>query len=147
MRIRIAADLGGRLDHRPWPPAGTEIDVADDVGQGLIEGGHAVNASVRPEAPPRLPAPVVISEPAQTAAGPVISQEIAAAPEPEPEPRWQDEFGGSDPPEPEPEPAEPPAPGDPKAAWIDYAVSQGADRDVATAMTKADLMSRYGGRL
>jgi hypothetical protein len=40
-----------------------------------------------------------------------------------------------------------PGPAAPKAAWIDWAVSQGADQDKAAAMTKADLMSRYGGRL
>lgn len=40
-----------------------------------------------------------------------------------------------------------PSPGDPKQAWIDYAVASGADVHEAGAMTKADLMSRYGGRL
>lgn len=43
--------------------------------------------------------------------------------------------------------AETPAPGDPKQAWVDYAVASGAGPDEAAAMTKADLMSRYGGRL
>jgi hypothetical protein len=41
-----------------------------------------------------------------------------------------------------------PGPSAPKQAWIDYAVRvQGADVHAAGAMTKADLMSRYGGRL
>jgi hypothetical protein len=43
--------------------------------------------------------------------------------------------------------AGPPAPSGPKQSWVDYAVSQGATADEAAAMTKADLMSRYGGRL
>lgn len=30
-----------------------------------------------------------------------------------------------------------------KAAWVDYAVEQGAERDEAEAMTKADLVERY----
>lgn len=40
-----------------------------------------------------------------------------------------------------------PSPGSPKQEWVDYAVSQGADVHAAGGMTKADLMSRYGGRL
>lgn len=33
---------------------------------------------------------------------------------------------------------------DNKAAWVDYAVEQGADRDEAEASTKAELVERYG---
>lgn len=41
-----------------------------------------------------------------------------------------------------------PGPSAPKQAWIDYAVNvRGADVHAASQMTKADLMSRYGGRL
>jgi hypothetical protein len=40
-----------------------------------------------------------------------------------------------------------PAPSAPKQAWVDYAVSKGADVHAASNSTKADLMSRYGGRL
>lgn len=41
-----------------------------------------------------------------------------------------------------------PGPSAPKQAWIDYAVqAHGADVHAAGSMTKADLMSRYGGRL
>ncbi len=41
-----------------------------------------------------------------------------------------------------------PAPSSPKQDWIDYAVREhGLDVHAAGAMTKADLMSRYGGRL
>lgn len=136
---------GGRYDDRPWPSLGTDFEVPDWEGEGLIRVGHArfVRASDPPAAPPAPPPPAppvlspagpVVSEPAATAAGPVT-------PEPAPEPAPG--------PEPEPEPEELPAPGpaDPKAAWIEYAISQGAKRDTAAAMTKADLMSRYGGRL
>jgi hypothetical protein len=38
---------------------------------------------------------------------------------------------------------EPPAKADAKAVWVDYAVTQGADRDEAEAATKADLVDRY----
>ncbi|MDH6199189.1 hypothetical protein M2272_005857 [Mycobacterium frederiksbergense] len=33
----------------------------------------------------------------------------------------------------------------PKAEWIDYAVTQGADREGAEDMTKAELIEMYGG--
>jgi hypothetical protein len=54
--------------------------------------------------------------------------------------------------EPDDDPPERPKPADPKQAWIDYAVSGApvADRipePQASGMSKADLMSRYGGRL
>jgi hypothetical protein len=49
--------------------------------------------------------------------------------------------------EPEPEPAEPtrPAKTDNKTAWVDWAVSQGAEEDEAKAATKDDLIKAYGG--
>jgi hypothetical protein len=43
--------------------------------------------------------------------------------------------------------AEPPQPSDIKQRWIDYAIAMGEDPGVAPNMTKADLMSKYGGRL
>lgn len=33
---------------------------------------------------------------------------------------------------------------DNKAAWVDYAVAQGADRDEAEGKTKAELVDQYG---
>jgi hypothetical protein len=47
----------------------------------------------------------------------------------------------------EPEPAEPerPAKTDNKAAWIDWAVTQGAERAEAEKAKKDDLISAYGG--
>jgi hypothetical protein len=36
-----------------------------------------------------------------------------------------------------------PAKADNKAAWVDYAVEQGAERDEAEAMTKAELVERF----
>ena len=38
-----------------------------------------------------------------------------------------------------------PAKADAKAAWVDYAVARGADRDEAEAQTKAELVDTYGG--
>lgn len=38
-----------------------------------------------------------------------------------------------------------PAKTDNKAAWVDWAVSQGAERDEAEKATKDDLVKAYGG--
>ena len=38
-----------------------------------------------------------------------------------------------------------PSESDLKAVWVDHAVSQGADRDEAEAMTKAQLVEQFGG--
>jgi hypothetical protein len=40
-------------------------------------------------------------------------------------------------------PASHPAKNDNKAAWVDHAVSQGADRDEAESLTKAELVELY----
>jgi hypothetical protein len=42
---------------------------------------------------------------------------------------------------------EQPKPADPKQAWVDYAVSQGADLSAVADVTKQQLMQAYGGRL
>lgn len=39
---------------------------------------------------------------------------------------------------------EPPTQSANKSAWVDYAVSQGAEPDDAEAMTKAELVQTYG---
>lgn len=41
-------------------------------------------------------------------------------------------------------PSDVPAQSAPKGEWVDYAVAQGADRDEADDMTKADLVEQYG---
>lgn len=142
MRIHIS---GGRHDDRPWPPAGGEIDVPDLEGHDLIRAGHAV--FVRDSVPPPAlePAAPLVSEPSETAAGPTLQEwddRILAAMKREvPIPEDQEALDA------EPEEVLLPAPSAPKQDWIEYAVSQGADPEMAARMTKVDLMSRYGGRL
>ena len=48
-------------------------------------------------------------------------------------------------PEAESAPATAPAASASKAAWVEWAVSQGADRVAAEAMTKLNLIGEYGG--
>ena len=110
---------GGRYDDRMWPPPGVDFEVPDEEGRGLVLCGAA--------------------------------REVARPPEPEPEPEPELEPEPEPTPEPAPEPAlaelPQPAPGDPKQAWVDYAVSQGAPRAEAEDRTKAQLQAAFGGRL
>lgn len=129
---------GGRYDDRPWAPPGVPFEVPDEEGEGLIRWHHAVwiADSAAPVIAPAVPVPV--SLPAETAAGPVPAE---AAGVPGDGSSLFEQMGGTI------TGPEPPKPADSKAAWIAYAVSQGAQEDDAAAMTKIDLMSRYGGRL
>lgn len=137
MWIEMVMHMSGtRANGEKYPPGFTPFLVEDWEGEHLIRGGCArqiapppgrAQAPVAVPAPPAPEPPVPQSEPSPTAAGP---EPQAAEPEPEPEPD-----------------ARRPAPSDPKQAWVDYAVAQGLDWDTASRMTKADLQSRYGGRL
>ena len=157
MRVKMLHYIsGGRWDDRDWPPGGGEIEVPDWEGADLIAGGNAIPAGAAPRASaePEAVAAPASTEPGAGAAAPPDegTQQLPGQP-PEPEPVLPPPPDRD--PEPEPEPAlppeaagpEPPQPSDLKQAWIDWAVTQGADPEQAAAMTKADLMSRYGGRL
>lgn len=74
--------------------------------------------------------------------------------EPEPEPsqegqehqEGQEGSDGAEEGSPEPNvPPEPPAQSAPKADWVNHAVASGATEAEAEALTKADLVTRYGG--
>jgi len=134
---------GGRCDGRPWPPAGTPIDVPD------WEAEHAVNAgwAYYHEPPAPDPDPGAVQPPAPEVseaghpAGNLVPEPPAAeavqevVPDPVPVP------------EPEDDDPDPPRPSDPKQDWVAYAQSRGMSPVTAAAMSKADLMSRFGGRL
>jgi hypothetical protein len=151
---------GGRYDGRNWPTGGGEIEVPDWEAADLIAGGNAVLAGTAPRASaePEANAAPASTEPGAGAAAPSgggNQQLPGQPPEPEPEPAPEpvlpppperDPEPEPEPPVPDPAPL-PPQPADLKQAWIDWAITQGADPDKAAAMTKADLMSRYGGRL
>lgn len=176
MRVRMLYYIsGGRHDGTRWPDPQREspfIDLADWEGRDLIRGGMAVIAQERP-APVRAyedePVP-----PAGTSA--VIRPEDSTVHEPAPseppvhrglgapQPELSAELSSQVTPPPVSPPAQPagiietiapgdaqsgeaPVPAAPKQAWIDWAITQGATEDGANGMTKADLMSRYGGRL
>jgi hypothetical protein len=144
-KVRMIVGVSGyRHDGGKWPPAGTEITVPDWEADDLILGQNAVPCE-QDDDEAVTPDPVV-SDPRPPSQ---VESEAAAVREPELPAKagatvqaGDEDDGGS-----EPEIAEAPGPGDPKQAWIDYAVASGADVHQAGAMTKADLMSRYGGRL
>lgn len=72
----------------------------------------------------------------------------AEEPQPQPQPETVEAEPEPEPvaaqPEPEAE-AEPPKHYAAKSDWVDYAVSQGADRDEAESSTKDELIELYGG--
>jgi hypothetical protein len=176
MLIRMLTHISGGRNGVPWPPAGGTIEVPDDEGASLIRADIAVASGKDAKAvmdqlaeqpTPGHPSKVDARPPSQVegerlAAEAAAAQEAAPAvassaeppgelPSLAPDVAGQDEAGGAgnaeeDAAESSPV-AEAPGPSAPKQAWIDYAVSTGAGPDTAAAMTKADLMSRYGGRL
>jgi hypothetical protein len=131
MIIRMILQMsGGRYDGRNWPIVGANFWVPDEEGQGLVGCGAAVFFSADPKAK-TVPEPKaeMVTEPepgelepaapvAAPAAVPVTPAELAR-----------------------------PTPADPKAAWVEYAVGQGASRDDAENRTKVQLQAAYGGRL
>lgn len=135
----VTSMSGGRYDDRQWPPPGIPFEVPDEEGEGLIRWHHAVKLADSPApVPEHVTAPAPVSLPAETAAGPVPAEpefrETAAA-------KIAEALALA-------EREEPPKPSDPKADWVEYAVrAKGADPDVAFRMSKADLMSRFGGRI
>jgi hypothetical protein len=140
MWIEMVMHMSGtRANGEKYPPGWTAFEVADWEGEHLIRGGMARQVPVPEWAVPKSPAPLKSAHAPRT---------VMPEPEPEQEPV---------PPDPEPLLASvvplappaglPPAPGDPKQAWVDYAVTQGMAPEDATRMTKADLQSRFGPRL
>lgn len=129
---------GGRYDDRSWPTPWVDFEVPDEEGRGLIRCGAAMEVVGTPE---------TAAEPAQE---PAPEPVVPAAP------AWEGLPSSSNDPAPVPAPAMAktaideayvPVPADPKAAWVEYAVSRGASQGEAEGMTKAQLQAAYGGRM
>lgn len=163
MIIRMKQQMsGGRHDGKPWPPPYTPFEVPDWEGRDLILGGMAdphgqdaakVSAELREQPTKGHPSKLderAADEPAETEPAPEL-RELAGAVA-DGESGVSAEAAGQAAAEAPEDPALPgdaagPTPASAKQAWIDYAVSQGADVHAVSQMTKADLMSRFGGRL
>jgi hypothetical protein len=161
MLVRMRIQISGTRNDERWPPAGALLDVPAAEAADLIRAELAYPA---PELVPAVPEPVpAVPEPVPAVPEPVPAvPEAAETAEPPGElPRLApdaadadgagsggDDAAVQDAAEPDGTAAAAPGPSAPKQAWIDYAVRvQGADVHAASNMTKADLMSRYGGRL
>jgi hypothetical protein len=118
LKIRMVQErTGGRHDGRAWPPVGGELYVEDEEGAAVCAAGWAI--PVPEDTPVELRATGKATEEARGAESP------AEAPE---------------------EPGDgKPAVNAPKSAWVAWAARSGAPVVDLEAMTKADLVSRYGG--
>lgn len=118
---------GGRYDDRSWPLPWHDFEVPDEEGRGLIRAGAAMEVvgNVNPAAPEPEPVPVKAAPAAPSAPAPapapMAKTAIAEVPQP--------------------------LPSDPKAAWVEYAVSRGVSQTEAESMTKAQLQAEHGGRM
>ena len=112
---------GGRADGTEWPHLGEILECGEDEARHLVSGGNA-RWAVEPGAEERAVMP---------ADGPELAAAVPA-----------DDSAGDEPPE--PENGAQPLVRDPKQAWVDHAVAAGASPDEAAAMTKADLIEKYG---
>lgn len=120
---------GGHSSGQEWPLPNVPFEVADPEGRQLIQSGLA--RQIQPPEPAPAPEPAEQEAASPEASGALgASGEVLAVSLPAAEPL-------------------PPAPRatDPKSVWMDYAVSTGMDADDVVEMTKAELQSRFGGRL
>lgn len=125
MKIRMVQErTGPRWDGRAWPPVGGEIYVDDDEGAAVCGSGWAVPVPEQRK--------VETPEDTLTVATETRAPESPAEPVSEP-------AAAEDAPA-----AAPPAVNDPKAAWVDHAVTQGTSRDEAEAMSKSALIRQFG---
>lgn len=149
--------IRGQLAQQVRPPAPPEPN-ADVAGAVTTITPSATETEAAEIAAPAAAAHAAVA-PAEAAADAAV--EAAAAPVAHPEPEPEPEPAAKVPDEPAeeshpqealkpetaPEPVQPPAPADSKAAWVEYAVSQGASPEEAAGQTKAQLQSAFGGRL
>ena len=112
---------GGRPDNSEWPHAGEVLDCGEEEARRLV-GGQLARWAVEPGGEERAVMPADRAELA--ADGPAA---VPAGDEPS-----EAENGAQ------------PLVRDPKQAWVDHAVEQGADKETAAGMTKADLIEKYG---
>lgn len=146
MWIEMVMHMSGtRANGDKYPPGWTPFEVADWEGEHLIRGGMARQVDVPDWARPKPPAP---AQPVKSVTAPKTVPDPASVPPPaEPPAHVQVDQPGQPSLAGNLAPVPPPAPSDPKQAWVDYAVTQGMAADDASRMTKADLQSRFGPRL
>jgi hypothetical protein len=150
--IRMLTHMtGGRYDNREWPGYMGEIDVPEWEAKHLINGRNAEYTDTpvldRGYDVLKVPDPNYESK-LKFADGGIIERSVEEEPEPAlPSSDFDNDFERDDD-DNEVEEVTPqvkrPSTVDNKAAWIDWAVANGADREKASAKTKTMLISEYG---
>lgn len=144
LAVPAGGGTGGGAGSSAEPAPQAEAPVHNEPGAGAY-------AAPEPE-----PAPVAVAEPAPVAppeVSPVTEVSPVAGVAPSPAAELPGVPDAATLPEPVEEtvmeelPAGPPNPHDIKQRWVDYAITRGEDPAIARDMTKADLMSKHGGRL
>ena len=148
---------GTRADNRPWPPYHGEIEVDEWEAAALVKGQHAEYAELpvvhRGWDMLAVPDPDIEEKMRQRS----HEEEFG---EPEPiyrdeldEPDLDDDFDRRDDDSDfdrdevvavKPKPMKRPVTTDSKAAWVDWAVFNGAERKHSLEMTKAQLVAKFG---
>lgn len=138
VRMKVG-DLGWRAGGVRWPNYNEVLDTDDKEAAYLVGQGYAVYLEDEPVV--RLVSGFDTLRPISENYEPPVtreSQEPEDGPEvPDSEDDLVDEGDG---------PKRPYANAS-KDAWVEYAVSRGEDPDVASRMTKADLISKHGASL
>jgi hypothetical protein len=143
---RLAVPAGGSTGGSAAPVQQAEAPAHSEPGAGAAAAPSQLPG--RPPEPAQSAVPVAppqVSPLAEVSALAEVGGKVGAQPEPQPQPEQapaEEETVAA-----EAIPPGPPSPSDVKQKWIDYGISQGGEPDAVAAMTKADLMSRYGGRL
>lgn len=122
------------------PPFGAVVTENDDRAAELVDSGFAVYEGEQPKEDWGFPDPDIIpvTEVPPVTEKPELIDSVQVR-EPSKETGLISEEA--------PEPLKRPYANAPKSSWVAWAVSQGADEDEASGLTKAELMSRYGERL
>lgn len=143
-----ADEVGRRREAYVPPPPPAEpaepvpVRVPETGADARAEADAATRASA-PEAAPEQPSPTPQAAPPGVAQAPAEEPETSE-PFPEPEPvsavpeKMSEESAEAA--------IRPPNTASSKAAWVAYAITQGADRETAQNMTRADLIEQYNPR-
>lgn len=129
MIIQMTVQMSGaRYDDRQWPRPWSDFEVPDEEGRGLVRCGAAMEVVSDGSAPTDTESAAETAADVPSTPSSLTQEEIAAA-QAQQAAKTQ------------------PSPSDPKAAWVEHAVAQGADPAEAEGMTKVQLQQEYGGRM
>jgi hypothetical protein len=140
-KVRLKFSFQGNIAPGiPWPGFNEVLNADEAFAARLVAGEWAVYLDDEPEA-----VDVTGFAPLRKFSenyDPVLDPENRKKQEPDDDlPDYEDEV------DPEDGPVKRPYTNAAKGDWVEYAVSKGEDPDVASRMTKVDLISKYGASL